>query len=105
MVPELKRAFAFRNISFAHIFGGGKENVINAKGKVRISNLYQFKGLEFGAVFICGANLVWSPGGEDDIQNVKSLLYVGMTRAQDELTVTYSGAGEVGEALQRAQVL
>ncbi len=105
MVSELKRAFTVRNISFAHIFSGGKENVINAKGNVRIANLYQFKGLEFGKVFICGANLVWVPGGEDDIHGVKSLLYVGMTRAQDELTVTYSGAGEVGEALQRAQVL
>jgi len=104
MASELKRAFAVRNISFAHIFSGGKESVINAKGKVRIANLYQFKGLEFGAVFICGANLVRVPGGEDDIQNIKSLLYVGMTRAQDELTVTYSGAGEVGEALQWAQV-
>lgn len=105
MVTELMQAFTVRNISFAHIFSGGKENVINAKGKVRIANLYQFKGLEFGAVFICGANMVRVPGGEDDIHGVKSLLYVGMTRAQDELTVTYSGAGEVGEALQRAQVL
>lgn len=103
IVPELKGAFDFRDISFAHIYSGGKENVVNTKGKVRIANLYQFKGLEFGAVFICGANLVRIPGGEDDIQNVKSLLYVGMTRAQDELTVTYSGAGEVGEALQAAQ--
>ena len=103
IVPELERAFTLRNISFAHIYRGGKENVVNTKGKVRIANLYQFKGLEFGAVFIYGANLVRIPGGEDDIQNVKSLLYVGMTRAQDELTVTFSGAGEVGEALQAAQ--
>lgn len=98
---ELGRAFDKKRIphEFVH-----RDTLVTTKDKVRISNLNQVKGLEFGAVFICGANLVRVPGGEDDIQNVKSLLYVGMTRAQDELTVTYSGAGEVGEALQRAQV-
>lgn len=102
MKAELGRAFDNKRIphEFVH-----RDTLVTIKDKVRISNLNQVKGLEFGAVFICGANMVRVPGGEDDIQNVKSLLYVGMTRAQDELTVTYSGAGEVGEALQRAQVL
>ena len=102
MKAELGRAFDNKRIPHEFV---RRDTLITTKDKVRISNLNQVKGLEFGAVFICGANLVQVPGGEDDIQNVKSLLYVGMTRAQDELTVTYSGAGEVGEALQRAQVL
>lgn len=102
MKAELGRAFDNKRIPHEFV---RRDTLITTKDKVRISNLNQVKGLEFGAVFICGANLVRVPGGEDDIQNIKSLLYVGMTRAQDELTVTYSGAGEVGEALQRAQVL
>lgn len=97
---ELRRAFKDKRIPHEFV---RRETLITTKDKVRISNFNQVKGLEFGAVFICGANLVRVPGGEDDIQNVKSLLYVGMTRAQDELTVTFSGAGEVGEALQAAQ--
>lgn len=100
MNAELERAFNIKGIPHEFV---RRETLITTKDKVRISNFNQVKGLEFGAVFICGANLVRIPGGEDDIQNIKSLLYVGMTRAQDELTVTYSGAGEVGEALQAAQ--
>ena len=79
-----------------------RDSLISTKDKVRISNFYQVKGLEFPSVFIGGVNKVRIRDGDTD--RIKSLLYVGMTRAQDELTVTFSGAGEVGEALRRAQV-
>lgn len=98
---ELKKAFQRKGVPQEYVY---RESVINTKDKVRISNVYQVKGLEFPSVFIGGANQVWLRDEEQDIERIKSLLYVGMTRAQDELTVTYSEAGEVGEALRRAQV-
>ena len=98
---ELERALNRKRIPNAIV---KRESLIETKDKVRISNIHQVKGLEFRSVFIGGANSVRLRDGEQDADRIKSLLYVGMTRAQDELTVTFSGAGEAGEALRRAQV-
>ena len=64
MKAELGRAFDNKRIPHEFV---RRDTLITTKDKVRISNLNQVKGLEFGAVFICGANLVQVPGGEDDI--------------------------------------
>lgn len=98
---DLEKAFERKGIQHEYVY---RESVINTKDKVRISNVHQVKGLEFRSVFVGGVNQVRARDGERDTDRIKSLLYVGMTRAQDELTVTFSGAGEVGEALRRAQV-
>ena len=98
---DLETAFNHKKIPCLPV---SRDSVVSTKDKVRISNVYQVKGLEFPSVFIGGVNKVRLPGGEQDVDQIKSLLYVGMTRAQDELTVTFSGVGEVGEALRRAQV-
>ena len=98
---EMGRALSLKGIPTAIV---EREGLIETKDKVRISNIHQVKGLEFRSVFIGGANLVRLRDEEQDADRIKSLLYVGMTRAQDELTVTFSGAGEAGEALRRAQV-
>lgn len=97
----LEKAFSRKGIPRSIV---ERDSLISTKDKVRISNVYQVKGLEFPSVFIGGANRVRLWDGEQNTDRIKSLLYVGMTRAQDELTVTFSGAGEVGEALRRAQV-
>ena len=39
---------------------------------------------------------------EEQTEAAKRLVYVGMTRAMDELVITYSGAGEIGHALRDA---
>ena len=79
------------------------EDVIRSVGKVRVSTLRLLKGLEFSRVLIGGANHVSMPNGQDDPEAIGRLLYVGMTRAIDDLTVTYSGAGPMGAALRRAR--
>lgn len=101
LLEDLEKAFNRKGIPRSIV---ERDSLISTKDKVRISNVYQVKGLEFRSVFIGGANQVWLLDGAQDTDRIKSLLYVGMTRAQDELTVTFSGAGEVGEALRRAQV-
>ena len=39
---------------------------------------------------------------EEQVEAVKRLVYVGMTRAMDELMITYSGPGKIGPALTEA---
>lgn len=77
-----------------------RDAVMSVRGKVLISNLRGLKGLEFGRVFIGGANHIWMPEEQDNPESMGRLLYVGMTRAMDELTVTYSGEGPIGAALR-----
>ena len=79
------------------------DDVIKSVGKVRISTLRLLKGLEFSRVLIGGANHVSMPHGQDDPESIGRLLYVGMTRAIDELTVTYSGDGPIGASLREAR--
>lgn len=67
-----------------------------ARGAVRVASLQLLKGLEFRHVIVGGANHVWVPDDEDENaqdEQRRRLLYVGMTRATETLTVTYSGEG------------
>ena len=58
-------------------------------GTVKLMTLHGSKGLEFPAVFLCGAVQgcipLESAGRETDIGEERRLFYVGMTRARDEL--------------------
>ena len=79
-----------------------KNEGIAAQGKVRVANLYWPKGLEFRHVIVGGANHVRVPGDEERAQDEqrRRLLYVGMTRATETLTVTFSGEG-IMDSIQR----
>ena len=61
-------------------------------GAVRLMTLHAAKGLEFPAVFAAGVSNgvlpLEVPGRPTDTQEERRLLYVGMTRAKDELILT-----------------
>lgn len=61
-------------------------------GAVRLMTLHGAKGLEFPAVFVAGVRAgalpLESPANPADLEEERRLLYVGMTRAREELIVT-----------------
>ena len=71
---------------------GDKEYIA---GAVQLMTLHGSKGLEFPAVFIFGAQKGKIPFESErhpaDIEEERRLLYVGMTRAKEELILTTSG--------------
>ena len=69
--------------------------------RVTLLTLHSTKGLEFSRVYIVGAEDFQIPGYramqdrlEDEIQEGRRLLYVGMTRAKDRLILTRAGQRE-----------
>ena len=74
--------------------------------------LHGAKGLEFPAVFLCGLNEGLLPLSSEgtDVEEERRLFYVGITRAQDELILTTSGApspflAEVSAAVRREKAV
>lgn len=98
MQKALYAAFRAHDLPyFCVTFNGQNKRRAVEVSDVRSSTVHGLKGLEFSRVFLCGANDVWLPDGGDD--SVRRLLYVGMTRAMDELTVTVSGSGPIAREL------
>ncbi len=63
--------------------------------RINLLTLHSTKGLEFSRVYIVGAEDASLPGlvslseeREDELQEARRLLYVGMTRAKDRLVLT-----------------
>ncbi len=65
-------------------------------GRVSLMTLHAAKGLEFAHVFILGLEEGILPhqrsleGGMEEVEEERRLLFVGMTRAEDRLTLSYA---------------
>ena len=82
---------------------GNKKYISEA---VTLMTLHSSKGLEFPAVFICGAENGLIPLESEkhpsDKEEERRLFYVGMTRAKEELVITSSG--ELSEFLEELKI-
>jgi superfamily I DNA/RNA helicase len=67
---------------------------------VKIITMHSSKGLEFPLVCIPGLGM---PSKEEEqLQDEARILYVAMTRATNELIMTYDGASMISERLEKA---
>jgi len=77
------------------LLGGGEEEPVHAAdGKLTLSSVHQAKGLEWRVVFVIGMAEGMFPSGrameEDDaVEEERRLFYVAVTRARDQLYLTY----------------
>ena len=76
-----------------------RDRIFAVEGRVRVATLRLLKGLEFRHVIIGGANhiSVHAADAGSSAEDQRRLLYVGVTRATDTLTITYSGEGIMSE--------
>ncbi|NTW72306.1 MAG: ATP-dependent helicase [Eubacteriaceae bacterium] len=78
-----------------------KKNIHVAEDSVKLMTLHACKGLEFKHVFIIGANYGLIPlctGSLEEMEEEKRLFFVGITRAIDNLEISYytsTGSGRV----------
>ena len=108
---ELRNECRRRDLPYFHIQHRGRKRsedrrdlAMSIRDRVRVSTIHGLKGLEFSRIVIGGVNRTYVPDTPDEEHTdaAKRLVYVGMTRAMDELVITYSGDGEIGPALRRA---
>ncbi|XRK14546.1 DNA helicase-2/ATP-dependent DNA helicase PcrA [Elusimicrobium posterum] len=75
------------------ITGADEKNVNATEGAVTLMTVHLAKGLEFPMVFVSGLEEGLFPltgKDEDDLEEERRLCYVAMTRAKDQLFMTYA---------------
>jgi len=88
--------FPYFNVAFNRT---NKVRVMSAGNVLRTATYQLLKGLEFSVVYVCGVNKIFEAGASEDDSTRRRLVYVALTRAMDELFVTVSGNGPIGQAL------
>ncbi len=72
-----------------------KKDLFGKEPTVNLMTIHLSKGLEFGTVFLCGVTEGVLPhersyATTEDMEEERRLMYVSMTRAKEELYITYS---------------
>lgn len=83
---ELAKALREAGIPVEWLGEGGRRSYRPADDTVKVMTMHSSKGLEFPIVAIPGLGFL--PGPDRDLQEEARLLYVGMTRAMDQLIMT-----------------
>jgi UvrD/REP helicase N-terminal domain/UvrD-like helicase C-terminal domain len=99
LAESLERELAGKGIEVLRL---SRESRLTERG-VRAGTMHRAKGLEFKAVLVAGVGATYLPypaslrglddpkDREDAVERERRLLYVSMTRARDELVVSWSG--------------
>ena len=76
-------------------------DALNDRGEsITLMTLHISKGLEYPNVFIVGLEGGLFPGGNSDLEEERRLAYVGMTRARENLFLTYARQRRVWGQMQ-----
>ncbi|MFT9008577.1 MAG: ATP-dependent helicase [Bifidobacterium sp.] len=76
----------------------------NASKLVTVSTIHAAKGLEFAHVFIIGCSeglIPFGSGEEESLEEERRLMYVGITRAEDVLTLSFARTARAGGYTER----
>ena len=89
--------------AFMSMVAAEKADAVTDKDKVALTTLHSAKGLEFPVVFIIGLNENVMPhvherDGANDIDEERRLFYVGMTRAERRLFLSYTSHKGLSDA-------
>ena len=87
---KLQEAFHF-DVKVASIEKGAADTLNLEEDSIKLTTVYNAKGLEFSIVFLIGLDEIWDQGEDDEelIKRAESLLLVGPTRAKDRLFIYY----------------
>ncbi len=100
-LEELRKRLRAARLPCARL-GAGHEGPSSQPGGVTLATMHRAKGLEYKAVFIVGVSDTLIPEGqayrhltdpvarEEALQREKQLLYVSITRARDEVYLTWA---------------
>ncbi len=73
-------------MAIAAIRGG----IVKENKEIRLVTLHGAKGLEFRVVFLMGASQGNIPHVKGEVEEERRLMYVGITRAKEQLTITHA---------------
>ena len=78
---KLREAFHF-DVQVASIEKGAADSLNLEEDSIKLTTVYNAKGLEFSIVFLIGLDEIWDQGEDDEelIKRAESLLLVGPTR-------------------------
>ncbi|UGB33130.1 3'-5' exonuclease [Metabacillus sp. B2-18] len=100
IIDTIKKALGDENLPYYWITENdvSKRSYEKEDGKIKISTIDSSKGLDFRAVFIVNIESMPFPLVDNKEREV-SLFYIGMTRAQEYLCLSYSGESEFTQYL------
>ena len=87
---KLSEAFHF-DVQVASIEKGAADRLNLEEDSIKLTTVYNAKGLEFSIVFLIGLDEIWDQEEDDEelIKRAESLMLVGPTRAKDRLFIYF----------------
>jgi type I restriction enzyme R subunit len=99
-MPQIERALTKRKIAFQSMASQRVREFDWAGPSVKLVTMHSSKGLEFPLVFIAGLQSM--PWKEEPLEEELRLLYVGMTRANQELVLSTHGNSPIVDRVRNA---
>jgi len=99
---RLQEAFHF-DVQVASIEKGAADSLNLEEDSIKLTTIYNAKGLEFSIVFLIGLDEIWDEEEDDEEleKRAESLMLVGPTRAKDRLFIYYKKDNQYFDRLSK----